>query len=305
MISRRIPLALIALAPIACGAEPEARFAASYAATESMTESTPDAIGAALSDAPPGDDKGAIAAQASGETAPPASQPRKIIYNADVALTVADLDESADRLDAAVEAVGGYLSNSDVQGSPGNRRSGNWTARIPADRFRAFLDALSALGEPTRERVDSRDVTEEFYDLDARLKNKGIEEDRLLQLLEEATASLKDTLDVERELSRVREEIERMQGRLRYLSDQTSLSTVTIALFERDDYTPAEAPGFGTRVARTFRGSVDSLREFGERTVLFAAAVLPWIPVIALALLILRWLVRRRWTRRAASLPGA
>ncbi len=83
-------------------------------------------------------------------------------------------------------------------------------------------------------------MTEQYIDLTARLKNKRRLEERILKLLEDQTAEIKDVIEVESQLGRVREEIEVLEGRLRYLTDQIDLTTVTITVREDRSYTPAQ-----------------------------------------------------------------
>ena len=97
----------------------------------------------------------------------------------------------------------------------------------------------------------------EYYDLEARIKNKQQEETRLLKHLADSTGKLEDILAVERELTRVRGEIEQMQGRIRYLGNLSALSTVTLNVTEVRNYTPPVHPTFGNADrARTFNDSL-------------------------------------------------
>jgi hypothetical protein len=246
-------------------------------------------------------------ARAESGAVPPPSVPRKIIYNADLSLIVENFSEAEQSLKRLVQTHQGYLANMDIAGSPGAHRYGTWRVRVPIERFDSFLADVGKLGELEREQTNSQDVTEEFYDLEARIKNKKVEESRLQKHLEESTGKLSEILEVERELSRVREEIERMEGRKRLLENLTSLTTVTLTIHERVKYTPERAPTFATRIARTFQTSLDSVVSFGEAIVLFFVAIAPWLPmlvVVALAvLLFVRWLFRLY--RRQTSLPTA
>ena len=134
-----------------------------------------------------------------------------------------------------------------------------------------------------------------------RIRNRKREEEQLLKLLAERTGELKDVLAVEKELSRVREEVERLEGRLRVLEDLTALTTVTLTIDEVKNYIPAEAATLGTRVRRTFTGSLESLRTTGESLLIVAVAVTPWLVVLAIPVLILAVTVRRTWLRKRAS----
>ncbi len=212
----------------------------------------------------------------------PTVQPRKIIYNAQVKLVVEDLSTVVDNLTALIKAHGGYVAETDLSGSAGGQRRGMWKVRVPVDRFDAFLGAVAKLGELQQNHVDSQDVTQEFYDIEARIANKQQEEKRLLKHLGESTGNLEDILAVEREISRVRGEIEQGQGRLRYLANVSALSTVTVTASELRDYTPPISPTFSTQVGRTFFNSVQLLVDFGKGLMLLVVAGLPWLPVVAL-----------------------
>ena len=172
-------------------------------------------------------------------------------------------------------------------------RQGSWKVRVPVDSYDPFVKGVVALGELVSLRANSQDVSEEYFDLDARQAAKKVEEQRLLKHLTESTGKLEDILAVERELSRVRTEIERMQGRLRALANLTSLATVTITASEIKGYVPPQAPTLGTKIARTFAGSLDSLRQFGEALLIACVALVPWLPLIALVVGLVFWLVRR------------
>jgi len=153
------------------------------------------------------------------------------------------------------------------------------------------------LGEVRSVNSTSDDVTAEFYDIEARIRNKQQEEERLLKLLAEATGKLEEVLAVERELSRVRGEIEQAQGRMRMLKDVTELTTVTVTVTEIKDYVPDEAPTYVTRVRRAFMSSTVAVVATAQVLSLVAVALVPWLPaplLLVLAVLTLRRLRRRR-----------
>ena len=224
---------------------------------------------------------------------------RKIIYTADVELVVEEFNSIPSEVERLVEDFGGYVAGSTVTGSPGRPRSGHWTIRVPVQRYGNFLTAVQKLGEVHRVSSDSKDVSEEYYDLEARIGNKKKQETRLLELLADATGKLEEVLSVERELARVREEIERMEGRVRVLSDLTSLTTVELTVDEIKDYVPEEAPTYATRVRRAFESSVNLLVSAAAGLSIAVIAMLPWlgvslVPAIVVVLLARRWRRRRR-----------
>lgn len=229
---------------------------------------------------------------------PAALQQRKIIFNATIALRGDDLGEAANLLFRLVEQAGGYISSSKTHGNAGSARSSEWTMRIPGGRFSGFTNNVAALGEVVTNSMTSQEVTAEFHDLDARIRNKQQEEKRLQEYLDKSTAKLEDILKVEREITRVRGEVESMQGRMRVLADLTSLSTVTVRMSEVVDFVPpvlASEPTFGDQIASTWQTTVDSMAGFGQAIVLLAIKVVPWLVLFGLPAVLILTLIRRRF----------
>jgi hypothetical protein len=174
---------------------------------------------------------------------------------------------------------------------------------VPAGAFDAFMEQLGGIGVPERNVIDSRDVTEEYYDLDARLRNKKTEEARLIKHLEASTGKLDEILKVEHEISRVRGEIEQMEGRLKMIDNLATLTTVNVSMQEIKGYVPLTAPTFGTRIQRTFGNSTDALARFGEFVVLFLVGLAPWLPLIVLVGVCIYFIMRANKRRTNESGP--
>ena len=224
---------------------------------------------------------------------------RKLVYRAEVDLVVEQFEPLPGQVEAAVQQHGGFISASNISGSPGHPRNGRWTIRVPVERFVEFLAAVRQLGEVRSINSTSDDVTAEYYDVEARIRNKQQEEERLLKLLADATGKLEEILAVERELSRVRGEIEQAQGRLRMLKDVTDLTTVTVSVSEIKNYVPEEAPTYLTRVRRAFGASTTVLVDTAQALSLVVVALVPWLPLpLLLVLLVLG--IRRARRRRSA-----
>jgi len=270
---------------VGCSAQPTA------SKLESAPASAP--VQVAQAEAPTA---GEAVAKAVSDAAPaPLTQPRKIIYTGEVTLVCEDLDKTAEQLEAKIAEFGGYLGNVSRSGVRGSAREGSWTARIPSAKFDTFVKALPSLGELQSSSRHAEDVSEEFYDVQARLKNKQLEEARLLDLLQKATGRLTEVLTVEKELMRVREEIERIQGRLRFLSNQTDLSTITITLREVKNFVPEGPPTLATQLSRSFSSSTTALKDFLVGVLVALVALLPWtVPLALLAWLIVRVVKKRR-----------
>ncbi|CAN5912148.1 hypothetical protein BH23PLA1_BH23PLA1_32980 [soil metagenome] len=276
-----------------------------------FTESTmmaPAADMATYESAPGSSSVSRFATMAPGDEAVPAESatmpevdsafPRKIIYNAQVGLVVEDFASADKQISQIVNQFQGYIAEMEVLGSPGQKRSARWKVRVPVEAFESFLQDVLALGEVEKNSRTSEDVTERFYDLQARIKNKEVQEQRLQQILEERTGVLEDVLKVEQELSRVRGELEQMEGAIRLLENLSSLTKVTIPIRERTDFRPPPpvAASFGTRVSRAFHDSLGSLIALGESIALALVSLSVWLPVILLLVLPL-WIVLRRWLR--------
>lgn len=206
---------------------------------------------------------------------------RRIIYNATLDLVVEGFSAVAGKVEGLATQFDGFIANSSIDTASHRPRRGSWTIRVPAARYDEFLAAAGTLGELQRRTESSREVTAEYYDLQTRIRNKDVEEKRLLKHLEESTGKLEEILAVEKEISRVRTEMEQMQGQLRVLQDLTALSTVTLNVSEIQGYVPAESPTFGTRIGRAWSQSLDGLVTAGQALVIVIVALAPWLPVIA------------------------
>lgn len=234
-----------------------------------------------------------------GGAGEPAAVERRIIETAEVDLATEDLEKGERDLVALVTEHGGRVARSNVGGDVGTRRRGSWTVHVPVARFREFLGSLVRIGEALSVRTDSLDVTDEYVDLDARLGAKREEEKRLFRLLHENTSGLTEILSVERELARVRTEVEQLQGQLRAMAAKTDMATLVVTVEERVSFSAPVAPAFVARVARTFLTSFGVLREAGATLVLIAAALAPWVLAASPFALGAHVLVRRYVIKRA------
>ena len=273
-----------------CGGEgsPEETTTASVT-SESDSAPSSESKAAPGSPSTPGGGAGAALVQKDKNSA----VPRKIIYTADISLAVEKLNPAQQKLLALVRQYKGYVAETEVNGQTGAPRTGRWKIRVPVDGYQNFLDAVSKIGEVQTLTTGSDDVSEEYYDIEARLRNKRVEEARLIQHLQRSTAKLSDILMVEKEISRVRGEIEQMEGRLRVLANLTSLTTLTITLNEIKDYVAPAPATFGTEIARSFQSSFGGLINFGKSIVILIVALFPWLVVLAIIAIPI-WKLRRR-----------
>lgn len=163
-------------------------------------------------------------------TVDPAS--RLIIRTGQASIEVDSLEHAMADLRLVVQRVGGFVADASVQSGRNQLRSATLELKVPASRFDELTGLLEPLGRLQFVNVGADDVSEEFVDLAARVENGRRLEDRLVELLRTRTGKLQDVLTVERELARVREEIERMEGRMRFLKTSAQLSTLSVNLYE-------------------------------------------------------------------------
>ncbi len=299
--------ALCVLSLTGCGKEArEASSRARSAYDRKMAEiqtATGEATPAAASEFMPGMmAAGSVAMQTPAELPPEVT--RKVVYDATLDLLADSIEPAAKQIPEMVEDAHGYIAEQSMTGSPGSRRTQHWKLRIPVDRFEPFVEEVMPLGELERYNRTAQDVTAEYYDVEARIKNKKVEEQTLTRILEERSGKLEDVLKIEIELSRVRGEIEQMQGRIRLLDNLSSLATLTLNVRERDSFAPP-APvvaAFSTQIARTWHDSIHNLTELGKGLVLFAVRWVLWTPLLAL-LVLLCWIVLRRIGPAIRRLP--
>ncbi|NQU79723.1 DUF4349 domain-containing protein [Candidatus Woesearchaeota archaeon] len=155
----------------------------------------------------------------------------QIIRTASMNIEVDDFFLAAQKVEAYARKYGGYVSNSDTRADHNNIKRGTLSIRVPEIHFDAALAELSWLGEIKSRNLNGMDVTEEHIDIQARITNSQTHEEMLIQMYDNAT-DIDDMLQMEKEVSRVREQIERMQGQLIYLNNRVDMSTITVSLYE-------------------------------------------------------------------------
>ena len=155
--------------------------------------------------------------------------------------------------------------------------------RVPADGFGRTLAQLEDLGDVQQEHVSGRDVTQEFVDLQARLRNFAAQEAVLLRLMDHSV-SVADTIRVQSHLQGVQLEIERLRGRIRFLEDQTDMSTITLTFAEAG----APGPRTGT-IEKAWERAVDAAFAVVSAVIVGAGFLIPIALMIVVGLLVAGW----------------
>jgi hypothetical protein len=236
------------------------------------------------------------------------AKPRKIIYNANATLVVDDFDQAEAQLKKVIDShKGSYIAKADLNVSPNSRRMGTWTIRVPAEQRESFMEEIAKIGEVHQSTLDSKDITDEYYDLENRIKNKQARQEALRELLKKKTDKVEELLAVDRELAKVTEDIEVAQAQMQRWKKLSDFATVVLTIQDRRDYIPPPptSPTFGTTVARNWQGSLDALAGFGKALVVVIVVLVPWPPLIALVVVPPYLVLRRalRSTHRPAAAP--
>ncbi|MFA6450796.1 MAG: DUF4349 domain-containing protein [bacterium] len=226
----------------------------------------------------------------------PVSFDRKIIKTGAISLEVISIEKAMAAVKEATNKAGGFIGSSSVEEQPQDAKYGSIVVRIPQTAFDGALSTLKKIGRVTKENVAGEDVTEEYVDIESRLRNLKREEARFLDVLDMAK-SVKDILAVEEQLGRVRGEIETSEGRQKYLDNRIALATITIDMYEKASVASATPKLWG--IADTLK---KALRAFLEtfRTILFA---LIWIAVFSplIILIYLLSIISRRYRAKKAK----
>lgn len=291
-------------------AQPAARTEADQSRSDtSTTANTNTSVGSRISNSPAYQkvsEKQVSAAQADAERAAGVAVERKIIRNAELSIEMDNPADGQRRITGIAEARGGFVVNTDTKRRAGQDQTQPDTTitlslRVPAEQFAATLEEIRGIGKRVgQEKVTGQDVTEEYFDLEARIKTKKALEAQFLEIMKQAR-NVSDALEVQSQLADVRTEIERLEGRRRYLENQSSLSTITVTLSSPAVLVATSSAGFFYELKRAFGTGVDIAASI---TLFLIQAILALLPVALMVFLplglLIRYLVRRQRRLRLA-----
>jgi hypothetical protein len=223
----------------------------------------------------------------SGAAPLPADVERKVIKTAILRVEVKDLEGTQKKVMELAKGVKGYVASSNNWVAGNDQKFSSFQLRIPSDQFYAALEKFEGLGEVKQRSLGGQDVTEEYIDIQSRLKNLQLQEERYRDLLQRA-GRVEDILSIERELERVRSSIESMQGRINFYNNQTSMSTIDLELAEPEPIASADW-GIMNALRQALRAMVNTFFAIVVRLGQF----LPYLVLVALAFGVYR-LTRRK-----------
>jgi hypothetical protein len=225
-----------------------------------------------------------------------AAVPSMLIRTGNAQIEVDSLEIAMQQVRDLAQRLGGYIANTSLASGRDQIRSAMLEMKIPAARWTQALEGIKPIGKVEALNEFSEDVGEEYVDVTARVQNAKRLEARLIELLANRTGRLSDVLAVERELARVRQEIERYEGRLRFLRTRAAMSTLQVTVHE----------AFPVVSARGESGVLgDAFKQAWRNFVGFIAAIIALTGLlIPLAVLgVVAWLVVRRWWSRRRPPP--
>jgi hypothetical protein len=218
---------------------------------------------------------------------------KKIIKNGDLTLKVSNTDNAASDITAIAKGNGGEVSSSNFYKNTSNIKSGTITVKVPVANFeKTFSELKKVASLVVRESTSGQDVTEQYVDLQSRLKNKQEEEKAFSDILSRS-GQIDDVLKVTRELSRVRGEIEMLQGQIKFMDSQTDMSMISVNLSEDDNITISDS----WRPLQIAKDAVNNLISKIQKFISFLIVlIITVIPILALYLLlffILYWIGKK------------
>lgn len=217
------------------------------------------------------------------------SQNTKIIKTANLRFATNDINESFDLIKKNIIKYKAIVQN-DNTGKDYNSIYRNITLRVPNIYFDSFIAELGkGVSYFDRKEISSQDVSEEFVDLQARLKAKQTLENRYLELLSKAN-KVSEILEIEKELASIREEIEAKQGRLQYLQSRVSMSTIIIEMYTEKAEGTGTTVSYGSKMWNAIKSGFNGLSSF----FLGILHIWPFILILALVFILLRKKLRKK-----------
>lgn len=229
---------------------------------------------------------------------------KKLIYKADLTMQVKDYKKAQTDIRSTLGQAGGYIVQfSETQNE--DQLEGNLVMKIPAAGFTSFIDAIGRIKhESLTQNIEGQDVTEEYVDLESRLKAKQIMEERYTTFMKKATKT-DELVAFANELGQIQEEIEQAKGRMRYIDNNVSYSTVSLQLYQKNGKVQIADSGKENtplleRAGNALTGTLHILYLFMQWLLVLLSGALP-VLIIASIIGIVVWRVRRTRTRSRAA----
>jgi hypothetical protein len=225
---------------------------------------------------------------------------RLVIKTGTMSVEVENFEDAEKKVQEIAVKQGGYIATSNSNLTASGKKQGSITVKVPADKFDILTSELSVIGKVAAKNISTSDVTEEYVDLEARVKTQKELEQRLLKLLQEKSARLSDLIEVEYKLADVRRQIESIEGKIRVLLNKADFSTLTVTIYEPSLLQTSSGGGFFYEIGQAIK---DGLKGFTNVLVVIISVLIAFIPLFVLGwiiFIIVRRIIRKKQEKREA-----
>ncbi|MDD3498321.1 MAG: DUF4349 domain-containing protein [Candidatus Moranbacteria bacterium] len=224
---------------------------------------------------------------ASGETA---VSDKRVIKNGNLTIKVDSTERSAEHISRIAKEKGGEVFSTNFYERVKGQKSGTITVKVPIEKFEETVEDIKKIAtQVVNEYTSALDVTEQYTDLQAQLKNKRAEEESFAKILDQS-GKIDDILSVTKEISRVRGEIERLEGRIKYMESQTDMSVISVDISEDVEVAPISQDWRPWQVVKkSFSELIGNIQDFTDATIRFIIVGIPSLIPFALLLLLIYW----------------
>lgn len=219
---------------------------------------------------------------------------RMIIKTGSLSLDIEKYDDTETRILEIVKTHGGFVSKSNNTINASGSKSGTITVKVPADKFDLLVAEISRIGKVVNQNIQASDVTEEYVDLESRLKTQKELEHRLLKLLDEKAVKLSDIIEVEDKLASVRQKIEGIEGKMKLIRSQSDLSTLTINVYEPSMLSTSSGGGFFYELKQAIKKGLSGFTKVLAVLIVFVISVIPVLLLAYVVYHIIKSILKRR-----------
>lgn len=227
-------------------------------------------------------------------------EPDKIIYSGDATLETETFEETVEAVQKMIADCGGFIESSSLSGSNyynSRLRTASYTLRVPSSRFAEIMNSLSGFGNVPYSHTYTENISAQYYDTSARLVAYKTQEQRLLQMMEQAE-SVSDLVTIEEHLTELRYQIESLQSTINRWDRQVSYSSISLDIKEVKEYTPEVQESYLKQIVRAFKQGITNITEFFKAALLWFLEALPVIVLLVVLIFVVRIIMKKRKAKR-------
>lgn len=219
---------------------------------------------------------------------------RLIVKTGTMNLEIDNYDVSEKKVFEIAKNLNGFIVSSNAVANSAGKKSGSIIIKVPVDKYDNLIEDISTVGKVASKNISSSDVTEQYIDFETRVKTQKELEQRLLKLLAEKTARLTDVVEVEYKLASVRQNIESIEGKMKFLMNQATYSSLTVSLYEPSLLETTSGGGFFYELGEAVKTGLRGFTNILSGLITFIIAILPVVILILLVLWIIFKIIKRK-----------